>query len=323
MKKATTICLIIALCLVLIGTAIFLVVMARHHWDFAALSKGDYETNTYTVSEDFQSISLDTETEDIVFLLSEGESCRVEIVERKKEPHKVYVKNGTLNIEQTEAESWLDSISFFSFESTKITVWLPKAEFEALSIRESTGDVQIPTDFSFGKIDIDASTGDIDCRASVSGALRIETSTGDIRLEKLRAETIKLTVSTGRVEARDVDCRENLEISVSTGRTELTDLSCGSFRSNGSTGSLVMKNVTVAGTLQAERSTGSVRLEDCDAAELNIITDTGDVTGSLRSPKVFITQSDTGSIHVPESVTGGKCKVSTDTGDIQFDIQAN
>lgn len=320
MKKATTICLIIALCLVLAGAALFTVVLAGHDWDLAALSKGDFETNTYSISEDFRSIAIDTETEDIVFLPGEGEGCQVEILERKKEPHKVFVKDGTLRIERTEEKSWLDSISFFSFETPKITVWLPKAEYEALSIRESTGDVQIPRELRFGTIGIEASTGDIDCRASASGEVQITTETGDIRVEGMRAKAIRLSVSTGRVEARDVSCEGALNITVSTGRTELTELSCGSLSSKGSTGSLIMKNVTVAGTLQAERSTGDIRMEACDAAEINLVTDTGNVTGSLRSEKIFMPKSDTGSIQVPETVTGGKCKITTDTGDIIIEI---
>ncbi len=322
MKKTATICMIVALCLVLVGIGIFVTVLATHHWDFTALSKGDLETNIYDVSEDFQRIHIDTETEDIVFLPAEGDGCHLEIVERKKEPHEVYVKDGTLNILHKENKSWLFSLSFFSFESEKITVYLPKAEYEALTIRESTGDIQIPTDFTFGKVDVEASTGDIDCRATVSGDLQITASTGDIRLESLQAGTIQLSLSTGRVEARDVACVGSLDISLSTGKTELTALSCGSFSSTGSTGGVNMKDVTVTGLIQIERSTGSVRFEDCDAGELNIETDTGDVTGTFRSEKIFYAKSDTGSVDVPETISGGKCKVTTDTGDIQLSVHS-
>ena len=65
-----------------------------------------------------------------------------------------------------------------------------------------------------------------------------------------------------------------------------------------------------------ERSTGDVRFDRCDAASLEIKTGTGDVTGSLCSEKVFIARSDTGHISVPETVNGGKCSITTDTGDI-------
>jgi hypothetical protein len=44
------------------------------------------------------------------------------------------------------------------------------------------------------------------------------------------------------------------------------------------------------------------------------------VKGSLLTDKIFVTQSDTGKVDVPETVSGGKCKVTTDTGDIRIEI---
>ena len=51
-----------------------------------------------------------------------------------------------------------------------------------------------------------------------------------------------------------------------------------------------------------------------------VTTSTGEVTGSLRSEKVFITRSDTGRQDVPKSVTGGRCEITTDTGDIEITV---
>ena len=44
------------------------------------------------------------------------------------------------------------------------------------------------------------------------------------------------------------------------------------------------------------------------------------MTGTLRSEKVFLVESDTGSIEVPKTTTGGRCEIRTDTGDIRIDI---
>ena len=109
-------------------------------------------------------------------------------------------------------------------------------------------------------------------------------------------------------------------IALSTGKSELTDVSCNSFSSTGSTGDIILKNVIVKENMSVERSTGDVRFEKSDAGELTVITDTGDVKGSLLTDKIFVTQSDTGKVDVPETVSGGKCKVTTDTGDIRIEI---
>ena len=49
-------------------------------------------------------------------------------------------------------------------------------------------------------------------------------------------------------------------------------------------------------------------------------TDTGDVTGSLLSDKIFLAESDVGSVDVPKTTTGGVCEIRTDTGKIAITI---
>ena len=67
-----------------------------------------------------------------------------------------------------------------------------------------------------------------------------------------------------------------------------------------------------------ERSTGNVKFDRSDAAEIFVKTNTGNVTGSLLTDKVFTTQTDTGDVSVPKTVTGGRCEIKTDTGDIKI-----
>ena len=107
---------------------------------------------------------------------------------------------------------------------------------------------------------------------------------------------------------------------VSTGRTAIDGLTCQDLHSEGSTGKANFKNVVVNGTLAVERDTGDVGFELCDAGEIRVKTTTGDVTGSLRTGKTFVTKTSTGDVHVPESAAGGRCEISTTTGDIVIRI---
>lgn len=316
MKQATKTWLIAAAALVMVGVLGFGGVMTRNHWDFAALGSTKYETNTFDISEGFDSISIHSDTDDIVFLPSDDGTCRVVFYERENEKHTASVQDGTLWIERIDTREWYDHLDFFSFGAPKMTVYLPLAEFAALVIDESTGDIVIPADFTFGSIDISVSSGDVDCSASSPGPIHIEAGTGDIHVEYLSAGELELSVSTGSAEVRSVACGGNVGVTVTTGKTVLTDVSCGSLVSGGSSGDITLENVIAAETISVERSTGDVRLEQCDAAELLVSTDTGDVTGSLLSEKVFLAQSDTGRIDVPKTTTGGTCEITTDTGDI-------
>lgn len=82
-----------------------------------------------------------------------------------------------------------------------------------------------------------------------------------------------------------------------------------------------MKNVNAAEKFSIQRTTGDVKFDGCDASEIDVKTNTGDVAGSLLSDKVFIAASDTGHVDVPQTVIGGKCEITTSTGDIRISIQ--
>lgn len=69
-----------------------------------------------------------------------------------------------------------------------------------------------------------------------------------------------------------------------------------------------------------ERDTGDIEFDGCDADAIYVKTDTGSVMGTFLTDKEFVTDTDTGSVDVPKSVTGGRCEISTDTGNIRVKI---
>lgn len=292
--------LIIAASLVIIGLILFVAVMTQNQWDFTMLSTRRFETNIYEINEDFHNLSINADTADVVFALSNDETCTVECYEEEKAKHSVTVREDTLTIKVTNSKSWYDYIGF-SFGSPKITVSLPKAEYTSLFINESTGDIKIPQGLQLENADISLSTGDVDFSASVSASVKIKTSTGNIRIENASAG--------------------ELEVCVSTGKVTLTDVACQNLTSTGNTGDIFLNHMIATEKLSISRSTGNVRFDGSDAAEIFVETDTGNVTGSLLTDKVFLAHTDTGAVDVPKTVTGGKCEISTDTGNIKITIE--
>ena len=319
MSKKMKIWLIIAASLVLVGGIIFGVMMTILKWDFKQLSTTKYETNNYKIDENYENISIVSGSADIEFILCESSESSVICHELENVNHSVTVQNDTLVIEVIDKRKWYEYIGI-NFGTPKITVYVPQSENSGLSIRSSTGHVKIPKDFKFENIDISQTTGDVKNYASASGIIRIKTSTGDIHVENVFAGMLDFSVSTGRVTVSNVSCEGDVTIDVSTGNTNITDTQCQNFISYGSTGGISMKNVIATSKFSIERSTGDVKVDGCDAAEIYIETDTGKVTGSFLTDKVFITQSDTGKIDVPKTVTGGRCEIKTDTGDIRISI---
>lgn len=294
----------IAASLVLVGCILFAGVMASINWDFKELATVKYETSTYEISETFDSIFVNTDTTDIVFVVSDNDKCRVECHEEANAKHSVNVKDGTLTIELMEERSLYDSIGYIglNFGSPQITVYLPKTEYTTLLVKGTTSDVEITSDFMFQDVDISLSTG-------------------DIHLENISVDSLDLTVSTGRVTAANITCEGDITIIVSTGDVNLTDIACKSIISSGGTGGISLDKVIAAEKFSFERSTGNVNFNRCDAAEIYVKTGTGGVTGTLLTDKVFITQTNTGSVDVPKTVEGGICEVTTNTGDINLEVQ--
>lgn len=320
MRKTTKIWLITAASLILIGCIIFGGIMGVLRWDFTKLSAGTYETNQYEINEKFNNISVETDTADLIFALSDDGKCRVECYEERKAKHFVSVENDALVIRIDNKKSWYDYIGFH-FGSPKITVYLPNAEYTALFINKSVGNIKLPKDFKFDNVDISLSTGNVDSFASASGLIKIKTSTGNISVKDTSVGALDLSASTGGITISNVTCEGDVKINTSTGKTNLSHHECRNLSSSGKTGNISLNHVIAAEKLSIKRTTGNVRLDDSDAAEIFVETSTGKVTGSLLTDKVFITNTDTGRVDVPKSVTGGRCEISTRTGNIKITIK--
>lgn len=321
MKTSTKVWLIVAAVFVLAGSILFTEVMTVLNWDFSKLSTVKYETNTYTVSEEFTHVSVAADTTaDVTFAVAEDNAVTVVCYEEVGAEHTVGVENGMLMVNRKGTRKWYQHIGIH-FRSPRITVYLPAGTYGTLMVQTSTGDVSVPADFAFDCVDIAVSTGHVTCGASATQTMKIQTTTGHIRLSDLSAGSLALTVSTGRIDASAVTCDGDASVAVSTGKAHLTDVTCRNLSSSGSTGDLTLKNVIATEAFTITRSTGDVTFDACDAASLTVTTDTGNIKGSLLTEKVFITHTDTGRVDVPESTEGGKCKLTTDTGDIKITVR--
>ncbi len=307
--------LVVAAVLIGAGLLLFAIVMVMQGGDFMTLSTEKYEANTVEVTDAFRDIALQTDTAGITFAVSDDGACRVVCYESEKEKHAVTVKDGVLTVSPANEKKWYDYIGV-RFGTPTITVYLPQGEYGELSIHTDTGFVTVPSEFRFERMDIVGSTGVVTSKASVSDTVNIQTSTGAIRVEGVTAMTVNLSVSTGTVTVSDVTCEGDVTVRVSTGKARVIDTTCRNLTSVGSTGDLSLQKVVAADAFSIERDTGDVKLDGCDAATIVIETDTGDVKGSLLSDKVFIVQTDTGRVDVPKTITGGRCEITTDTGDV-------
>lgn len=301
MKKAVKVWLITAAVLVAAGIGLMMAAMAEVDFDIRRLSTIQYESNTYQVKEKFDKINIDESSSNVEFVLSDNKKCSVECYAPENIRYSASVTNGALTVKAVDDREWYEHFGI-SFDSPKVTVYLPEKEYASLTVSSDTGNITIPDDFTFKSLNAECSTGNVKCAATVKGTLAIRTSTGNINVRDAAADEIGLKATTGNVIMDGVKVKKDLDIEVSTGNIKLTD-------------------VTAKGGFWLSSSTGNIRFDGCDATSITAATSTGNITGSLLSPKIFNAHTGTGRVNVPTSSSGGVCDLKTNTGNIDVDIK--
>lgn len=286
--------------LIAVGAIIFVGALATINFDFRKLSTQKFQANTYELKEDFENIFVNVETAVVTFLPSDEGVCKIECVEEEKLTHSAKIQDGTLMISAVNNRKWYDYIGI-NFQTPTVTIYLPKDAYTSLSVATKTGNIEISERYRFETVTITGTTSNISCYASVLESVELHTTTGNITLGSTETETIKLSATTGRVTVNDVACNK--------------------LTAKSSTGQIFLKNVIAEESMNIENTTGGVRFEGCDATDITVKTSTGSVKGTLLSEKIFVTDTSTGSVSVPKTSSGGKCEITTSTGDIEIEIK--
>ena len=309
--------LITAGCLVGAGLLTTGITFAVFGFDPSKLSTTKYVTNTYNVDGKFSNINIEGDTEDIIFEKASDGVCKVVCKEEDDRPHIVTVEGDTLSITREKKLIWSFGINF---ESPKMTVYLPEDAYGDIKVDSDTGDLDIPAGFSFDKMAVRTDTGDVKSYAKVAENINISTDTGDMELKDITAATLTLDSDTGRINITNADIDGDIKIKEDTGDVFLNKVICLEFESKGDTSDLTLKDVLATGGFNITRSTGDVRFDACDAASVYVKTSTGDVEGTFLTDKVYITDTHTGRVDVPKTSEGGRCEITTDTGDIKIKV---
>ena len=317
MHKKTKGWLIAAVLMIIAGLFLFWGVVMTTDGGFGRPIKDRITTQTYPVIDSFRDIYIEADTEDVSLMYFPSSDDTVEVICRESEhvSFSVSVEDNTLMVLLVDQRKWYDHITWFP-ESRSLQIRLPKEAYGNLTVKADTSDIEIQKNLAFDSVDVSVTTGDVYCYATISEDLGIHGGTGSVRLENADAKNLDIHVSTGKITIANVTCTGNLSLSLTTGDACLKSTVCRNLVSGGSTGDLILEDVCIGEKLTAKRSTGDVALKGITAGEIDITTDSGDVTGNLSEAMIFIVSTDTGDISVPQSTTGGPCKITTNTGDI-------
>ena len=227
--------------------------------------------------EPVESVHIECESCDVRFSVGGGDACAVEYLGPSRMACTAEVKNGTLRIEEKRVHR-LMFWNWFSRRSSKLTVFLPREEYDELELSTVSGDVDLDDGDLFRDVWITTVSGDIDLTGAGGGEAVLSSVSGDMAF-------------------RDGSARE---LSVST-----------------TSGDVTVTGVDVAGRAELSTVSGDVALLDADAESLSISTTSGDVSTDLRTAKEYVTHTVSGDVSVASSQPGaGRCEIETISGEI-------
>ena len=258
MKKSKK-ALIIALILILIGTAIAAVVFAVGGSEII-LSKSEFSKTTTVITEKFSKVEIAEEGGDVLLLPSADEKCSVVSYDGELVSHSIKNADGVLKIERTDGRRWYEKI-LPARNDNGIILYLPAADIESVEITTSSGDIKVGA-FN-AKPDLlycESSSGDIDLNAVTADYCLISTSSGDISADNSDISIMHAAATSG-----DMDF-ESICISLD-------------IFANSSSGDIELENVTVERDLIVETTSGDIELENVTVnGKRNIKTSSGDVS---------------------------------------------
>jgi len=258
---------------------------------------GTKVTEIYNIEQSYNDIKIIGDTFDVSIYLSNNGENKVVYTENKKVNTKINVMNGVLTINQNDNRKFYDML--FDFSNFKVKLYLSQELIDSIEFNTKTGDINIDKGFIFNDVIVNNSTGDVDFEANVTNNLTIKNSTGDIEIS-------------------NSDVGGNLNIETSTGDIELYNVKCNKLDVTVKTGDIELDDTLVTTDLNLKSSTGDIEFDGFDANNIYVTVKTGNVKGTILTSKIFIARSETGRVIVPETLTGGVCKITASTGDIKI-----
>ena len=303
MKKVKRIWILIAIICVIVGCVVAGAAAAHAGFDFTKFNTATQEEKTYSVTESFENIDIQTTECNIVLLPSEKNVCEIVCTESDKITHTVSVENNTLKVVREDTRKWYERIGvFFSVSNFEIEVYLPRGEYETLEASSASGDIVVSDAFTFSEVDLSTASGNISYASNTKNAWNGKTSSGDIEITNIIGGTVNVKSTSGEITLEE--CQTDAIELVST------------------SGDISLEDTIAEARLSIKTTSGDVSLESCDSADIAIQTTSGDVRGTLRSEKQFITSTTSGDISHPDSTSGSqKCTVNTTSGDIRLTVE--
>ncbi len=326
MRKGTKIFLFIGLGILAAGViACFIAFACNGFHDLRFWKHQSASANNNKVMQSFE-ISMDGEFDNIEIGLvpedleirksTDGTSHAEYTGFAEKEDFTTYVKDGSFVFMRTsEAEDikWTNLKDLTDYlwdhfgedfdnlgEEGKLTIYLADKDYASLEINTVSGQTIIEPELSFTSVNVAAVSGDI----KIAGIKNLNTLTA--------------STTSGEISVSDSEIKEQITLSSVSGSLTVKNVT-GCQKGNFATtsGETLLSESEIL-DVDAETTSGDLRLDMLTAEKLNASTVSGDVKGRVSADINVRANSTSGDISVPQG-TVGNWSIETVSGDIHLD----
>ena len=340
MKKGVKIVIFVAIGMVVLGMGMAFVAMASGGFDMKKLaSTKNYMLKTYDVADTFVNINLDIDSESVKVVESYDDNTHFECYESSSDRYDVKVDGDTLKVKSIRKPGITEWFSFGVTEPAKL--YLPKEEYEDFTAKLGSGSFEMETKLALEDVDIKVGSGSIRLGNLQADDIVANTNSGSIKADQITAKSADLHSGSGSVKCSNCEIQTQLKASSNSGSITAEEITCSAldlksgsgsinatnvecdtdFTADTSSGSVNMDNVVSKNTYKAKAGSGSVKINSCDGADMDLQSGSGSIKGTVKSPKMFNATSGSGSVKVPDDdANGGKLVAHTGSGSVNIEL---
>lgn len=274
MKKSTKTVLLAACALILTGAVICACAFAAVDFDIYRLSTPEDATREWQLeavpSDGIDRIRVNAAVDSIRVCSSGSDEIYMTYYTSQYGSYELRNENGELSLEYVTLKDrkWYEYIT---------------VDFSGIHSDENSVEICIPVGYD-GEVYIETTAGDMELvNLEIDGALCAKSTTGHMEIYNVRAASVEASVTTGDMELEQVvTSAGDISVSYVTGAVRLENLSsAGAVRAEGTTGDINMY-IIQAETVTAECTTGTISGYSVLAGSTVLRTTTGDISVDMR-----------------------------------------
>lgn len=329
MRKGTKIVLFIGLGILAAGLITVIAIFAANQFSFRKIVTNATEEGRQMekeekridreITDSVTDVSILCVADDVIIKESGDGTCHLSYTEDAYTQYDVSVEQGRLIIVQNSEE--------VEWNWNNLSEILPNLLNKGFSGLAATMDgeshdliLTLPS-ASYGTLDVANISGDIDISGKISvGDLTIATTSGDLNIDGLTGvKSISAATTSGKVALRNMQLTGDVTASTVSGGITLDAVETPGKATLETTSGKIALTGTVLGAGDFDGTSGSIVFTDSDADTMKIRLVSGDIRGTIRSPKEFHVESTSGDVSVPEG-TGGVWDIEIVSGDVKLEL---